>query len=292
MKNPKNLLIATIIALVASISYVYPQILCDRLIDFDTTPRDTFGLNFDNAGDLIFSESDIDVYIDSILWTNGLRGYYKAQIDTSWCGFGYDKVINISNISLIFDLAQATTDGVSFIFFDMGGDENLQVNGGPEHVINNFWQLPPDVAPDIICDVDTVAPDECEYTVIGKVNLYGVINTLRIAGQELWVDSLCVDDAVVISENPHQYSVNTLHQNYPNPFNISTKFLYTIAKEGFVNLKVYDMNGREIMVLVNEHQKENNYSVNFDGGYLPGGVYYYKLQIDDFVEVRKMLLVR
>ena len=84
-----------------------------------------------------------------------------------------------------------------------------------------------------------------------------------------------------------------LFQNYPNPFNPSTKISYSIAGSDFVTLKIYDILGREIQMLMMEFQKANTYSANFDANRLSSGVYFYKLQVgNDFVETKKMLFMK
>ena len=83
-----------------------------------------------------------------------------------------------------------------------------------------------------------------------------------------------------------------LMQNYPNPFNPSTVIEYIIGKTDDVKLAVYDVLGREISVLVNEKQRAGNYSVEFNAGNLPTGVYLYKLQSGEFFNAKKMLLIR
>jgi hypothetical protein len=92
-----------------------------------------------------------------------------------------------------------------------------------------------------------------------------------------------------VSEVPDDY---LLYQNYPNPFNSSTNILYSIPRSGFVTLTIYDILGREIQTLVSEFQKANTYSVNIDAGKLSSGVYFYKLQLGDLIETKKMLLIR
>jgi hypothetical protein len=293
MKKTKQHFFVTAIALLFSISYTYPQLVCDSLLGFETVARDTFGVNYDIAGDLIFTESSIDVYIDSILWTSGSKGYFWAYLDTALCEFGFDKTIRFNNVSLIFDITSVNTNGVSFNFLDMGGEENLQVNGGQVHVVGNFMMLPPDIAPGVSCIVDSMPAEVCDYGFVGRVNLTGPVNTLLIAGQELWIDSVCIDDIVTsLPEDSYQPKEFTLKQNYPNPFSLSTEISYTILEPGFVSLKVYDIHGREIRELVNEHQARNSYTVIFNGENLTGGVYYYKLQVNDVTVIRKMLLVR
>ncbi len=83
-----------------------------------------------------------------------------------------------------------------------------------------------------------------------------------------------------------------LSQNYPNPFNPSTKIGFTISDVGFVKLKVYDVLGNEIITLVNKEMEPGKYSINFDGSNLPSGIYFYKLAAGNFVQVKKMMLVK
>jgi hypothetical protein len=83
-----------------------------------------------------------------------------------------------------------------------------------------------------------------------------------------------------------------LYQNYPNPFNPVTKISYDLPKSGFVSLKVYDMLGREVTTLVNEVKKEGSYLVDFDGSNLASGVYFFKLKSNDFVDIKKMILLK
>ena len=84
----------------------------------------------------------------------------------------------------------------------------------------------------------------------------------------------------------------SLGQNYPNPFNPSTKIHYKIAQSEFVNLSVYNVLGKEVVVLVNEIQSPGTYSVVFSADNLPGGVYFYKLETQHFVQTSKMLLLK
>jgi hypothetical protein len=89
--------------------------------------------------------------------------------------------------------------------------------------------------------------------------------------------------------------VYELHQNYPNPFNPSTRISYSLEHDGFVTLRVFDLIGREVARLVNEHQVAGSYTVTFDAasvGRLGTGAYFYHLESGPFRSVRKMLLVK
>lgn len=97
-----------------------------------------------------------------------------------------------------------------------------------------------------------------------------------------------IDDNIS-TQIPREFS---LAQNYPNPFNPSTRISYSIPSTGFVTMKVYDILGREVQVLVREFQEAGKYSINFDASLLSNGVYFYKLQVGDLVETKKMLLIQ
>lgn len=93
----------------------------------------------------------------------------------------------------------------------------------------------------------------------------------------------------ISSEIPNSFILN---QNYPNPFNPATKISFAIPKSDFVNLKVYDITGKEISSLVNQQLQAGTYEVNFDASNLASGVYYYKLTSGNFSEVKKMMFVK
>jgi hypothetical protein len=83
-----------------------------------------------------------------------------------------------------------------------------------------------------------------------------------------------------------------LEQNYPNPFNPSTRIRYSIPEASFASIKVYDMLGKEVATLVNEEQSAGNYEVDFDATGLSSGIYFYKLQAGNFIETRKMTILK
>jgi len=84
----------------------------------------------------------------------------------------------------------------------------------------------------------------------------------------------------------------TLSQNFPNPFNPSTVIKYQLPKESFVTIKIYDLLGRDVKTLVKEEKSTGSYSVKFNSANLPSGIYLYRLQAGDFVQTRKMILLK
>jgi hypothetical protein len=88
---------------------------------------------------------------------------------------------------------------------------------------------------------------------------------------------------------PSSYS---LQQNYPNPFNPATNIRYQIANNSFVVLRVYDILGKEIATLVNDKLSAGTYEVKFDGSNLPSGIYFYKLETENFKEIKRMMMIK
>ena len=83
-----------------------------------------------------------------------------------------------------------------------------------------------------------------------------------------------------------------LSQNYPNPFNPTTAVGYQLPTASEVKLIVYDLLGREVAVLVNERKVVGSYEVKFDAAGLASGVYLYRLTAGDFVQTRKMVVIK
>jgi len=92
-------------------------------------------------------------------------------------------------------------------------------------------------------------------------------------------------------EHPIPFTYN-LFQNYPNPFNPITNIRFRIAKTGLVTIKVHDILGNEVMILVNEVKPAGNYEIEFDGTGLPSGVYFYQLKAGKYFETKKMILLK
>lgn len=93
----------------------------------------------------------------------------------------------------------------------------------------------------------------------------------------------------IINSNPGTFS---LSQNYPNPFNPVTVIRYSLSENRFASLKIYDPRGKEVAALVNEKQNAGIYSVDWDAGNLPSGVYFYVLQAGEFTETKRMIFIK
>ena len=91
------------------------------------------------------------------------------------------------------------------------------------------------------------------------------------------------------SETPDTYS---LYQNYPNPFNPSTSIKFDIPKQSFVKIAIYDAIGRQVETLINSTLSPGRYSMDWNAGKFPSGVYFYRINAGQFTEIKKMMLVK
>jgi hypothetical protein len=91
------------------------------------------------------------------------------------------------------------------------------------------------------------------------------------------------------NEIPQTYK---LRQNYPNPFNPVTKIEFSIPNDEYVTLRVFDILGREVTVLLSKNMKAGEHSVQFDGTKLSSGVYIYRIEAGRFADARKMILIK
>ena len=148
-------------------------------------------------------------------------------------------------------------------------------------------------------------PDDVIFSTMGATDRRyvtdkhgGFIYTFIINLNGLWAQQVSKDgnlgDVITSVKSIDDIIIKdySLSQNYPNPFNPTTTISYSINEKGFVQLKVYDVLGKEIATLVKEEKSAGNYSVKFNGNNLPSGVYFYALRVNNFVQNRKMVLLR
>jgi hypothetical protein len=102
-------------------------------------------------------------------------------------------------------------------------------------------------------------------------------------------DNVVGVDGRTITAVPAKYS---MHQNYPNPFNPTTTIGYKLPQRVHVSLRVFNLLGQEVTVLVDEVQSAGYKSVDFSGSGLPSGVYLYRLTAGDFVATKKLVLLK
>jgi hypothetical protein len=184
--------IATLLPIVAILSLGMAG--CRACVDFESplVLGTKYGAPVGNApGTVVFTQDGMHVSVQDFVWTNGGGTFNFAQIEKPPVGVGSGQCLHANNINLEFDFTglgpQPMT--VQFEFLDLGGFENISVNGDP---------MPPFAG-----ELTTVGPSlggvHISMTVtpvqggkIGIVTLSGQVKTLRIGGQEFWLDNVCV----------------------------------------------------------------------------------------------------
>ncbi len=141
------------------------------------------------------------------------------------------------------------------------------------------------------CDTMTLDGD---YT--GETGYCYKVAAVDVHGNESEYALLCVYE--VTGEDPMPLPDATfLSQNFPNPFNPNTTIAFGLKSDGFVNLNVYDAAGRLVATLINESRPAGPYTTVWNGKSGNGtpaasGVYFYKLETEEFAKTRKMILLR
>jgi hypothetical protein len=195
---------------------------------------------------------------------NANTGTYIANYKVQYRAYAYANPVGIpvtfTNSNVYFDSGSVVNMTVS--------PYQLQFNGMTYYF--NHWEGQGEGSysgTNFICTVNMRAP------IVEKV-LYDTINT---------------GVNIISTEIPERYK---LYQNYPNPFNPQTSIKFDIPKSGLVNLKIFDLLGKEVKSLYSGNLNAGKYEFTFNGIDMASGIYFYKLQTDNFSQVMKMLLIK
>lgn len=134
----------------------------------------------------------------------------------------------------------------------------------------------------------------------GTVTLYANGNSVNYNGStngDQW--NYATNFNIQIATTSVESNISTikdfeLKQNFPNPFNPSTIIPFSLNKSGLVNLKVYDLTGKEVAVILNEYKESGEYEINFDAANynLNSGTYFYELSVNGSSAVRKFVYIK
>ncbi len=141
-----------------------------------------------------------------------------------------------------------------------------------------------------------LAPGDTQEIALGIMIAKGISNINSISKliytaqtAQVFYNTNLVTDVNEISPIPFRFE---LFQNYPNPFNSTTIIKYSISVKTNVELKVFDILGREINTLVNEEKEAGSYKLKFNGSNLSSGIYFYRLKAGDFLQTKKLLYLK
>lgn len=127
------------------------------------------------------------------------------------------------------------------------------------------------------------------YAVLDQDNAITEISENNNKGYNILGVSSVVDAQDAANILPQDYA---LYQSYPNPFNPATTIKYSIPYSDVVSIKVFDILGREVAVLINEYKPAGTYSIEFNANQFASGVYFYQLHAGKFIETKKMMLMK
>jgi len=173
----------------------------------------------------------------------------------------------------------------------VGLDRSTASNVGVWRTTNggNNWQ---DFSGGVLTNVMSVRAMLWKVTGDTTTLFAGVSGTAAVSTRGVYEYTWPTPPVGIIKRNNNIPGNFSLGQNFPNPFNPSTKIGFKIAKQEFVSLAVYDMLGRKIQELIEVSLQPGNYEVIFNAGTLTSGIYFYKITAGNFIETKKMLLVR
>ncbi len=125
-----------------------------------------------------------------------------------------------------------------------------------------------------------------EYIILGSEAIWGYSDT------DLWLILLDKEVPSGIDNYYDSQNSSSLLQNFPNPFNSSSSIIYSIPKSSQVTLKIFNALGEEIETLVNEEKPVGTYEVTWNALNMPSGVYFYRIQAGNFIQTKKMILLK
>lgn len=271
--------------------------ICQKLVDFESLSlAKQYGAPVGNApGQIIFTEDGIPVAVQNFKLVEAGETFNFCQVDTAFSGLRAGNSMRINNINLKFDFFGGQgfpAKSVSFEFVDLGGFENVSVNG-QQIFAGELTAAPALIAPGVTLSISTTA---VQGGIQGTAVLDGTIITLMIGGQEFWLDNIEITTVTSVPENSLPESFR-LHQNFPNPFNPETEIRFQLPEASPVVLTIFNIVGHKIHKLVDEQYEAGNHSVRWDGkdgrgNVVSSGVYFYKIQTRTFSQIKKMILLQ
>ncbi|MBL7074696.1 T9SS type A sorting domain-containing protein [candidate division KSB1 bacterium] len=272
------------------------------ILDAEELTSEVEGPLFDGIRLLIDNDEGVDL-IDSLTgWMPGSSSNFEGEVVLSAGALPYpadyeieffDQIVGTDSSStpkdVNFEVRNITEDRwANFRFTDLNGDgfwssnERITIRERFDGVEYRTWKV-------ILTDTTTgtgegIAPGEGDVFLIRTTKPFRSGDVFRfpevITAIAFWPYE---------TNSPYNYS---LLQNYPNPFNYTTTIKYGLPQELKITLKVFNILGREVAILVDEHQGAGYHRINWDASSYSSGIYFYQIQAGEFQKIRKMILLK
>lgn len=227
-----------------------------------------------SIGDTVNSNFTIKVLLTgiSLIAPSSLTSIVTTQADTSRVVFSWTSTGSIPGINYKWKIRKGSGQYLSFVSDSNGTATRFSIRKSKlDSIAVNFG-----------LSGDSVL---CAWVSTGYLNTDSVTSNANIL--ILKTNTVGVNNISTIVPSEHK-----LYTNYPNPFNPTTKIKFQIPKDEFVKITVYDLSGKAVTELINERLKAGVYETDFNGASLASGTYFYKIETNNFVETRKMVLIK
>jgi len=238
-------------------------------------------------GDIIFTENNIPVSVETFHWYSGTTfGFGQIDSTPSNClGF---LVLGLNNLNIRFHFNTQANQvrKVTIQYHSLGGYENLGINSTIPCFVGELNHYIGTCPAEFSVTVDTLSA--CR-----KVTITGLIDDVMIGGQEFYIDSICTFYSAGIDEKGISTGIGP---NYPNPVYESTTIPFRLNPAGDVVIKIMNCMGREIKTLTNEYYPAGDHAVKWNGtdqygARVPSGIYFYQVQAGNKIWTGKMSVI-
>lgn len=289
--------------------------LTDSLYSVGDNPWSIFAADFDNDGDFDITTTNNLAKNLSVLLNNGNGTFFPdsiyavynslSVIAADFNGDNYVDLVTVNsdsnNVSILLNMGDGTFGNqsnypvgifpISIFTADFDGDGDLDL--ATSNLVSYDISI-------LLNNGDATFSSQTKYQANDPYGLFSADidadGDLDIAVTNWGINRVTVlmnreftDLETLQNQIPNQFA---LHQNYPNPFNPVTKIKYDLPYREKVTLKIYDVLGREVKILIDDLQEPGYQSVQFDASNLASGIYYYQLKAGQFVSTRKLLLIK
>lgn len=227
--------------------------------------------------------------------------FYRADGQTTLQWKMADSVLVDSNSTITginFFVSPESDSGADYVSGNVSDNSGNSIKGAMVFAINSNQEVSgfaitnasgSYVIPGLVPGSYTIQSDYLGYT-SGQSQNVSLDYTANYSGSASFV--LSPEGVTSVESIPSFPKAFKLNQNYPNPFNPSTIISYSLPVNSFVTIKVYDIIGREVATLVNKNMTVGDHKVTFNAAGLSSGIYFYQIRAGNFVQTKKMILMK